>query len=236
MFHYQKVINFQQVSRDQLETLMSSCLKGFNSTHAPTSMNQHEMYNPVLYLNDNTVLKEIKSGTTNPSNEKCKSLTWVQLSLHVTKPASYRRRPRLSKRSLASNLFAILSGRKTFRKIRQRSPRHFYLKKVLFVNSNIVRDAYAQTNTYYCLRHVYFSVMGRRRSRALYSGNVGSIRTVLDYPRRRSLFSDCEPTGQSSPNKICIANRGRRDTFQYRLTTTLKTNSKRSPTFVAFTM
>ena len=169
-----------------------------------------------------------------PADGKCKSLTWVQ-SLHVTKPNSYRSRPRLNKRSLAANLFAILSGKKTYRKTRHRVSRNFFLKKMLFVNSNIAQSSRSQTETYYCLRYVYFNVLGRRRSRALFSGNVGSIETVLDYPRRRSLFSACEP-GQSSPNQICIANGGRRDTFQYRLATKLQIDSINPPTFVAFSM
>ena len=218
--------------------LTSSCLKRFNSTHSVNKIRSRDesLFNPIFYRDDNTILKKIKTGTTTSSDGKCKSLTWVQLSLHVTKPSSYRRRrPRLNKRSLAANLFAILSGKKTYRKTQLRVPRNYFLKKMLFVNSNIARTSRTQTKTYHCLRYVYFNVLGRRRSRTLLSGNVGSIKTILDFPRRRSLFSACEP-GQSSSNQICIANRGRRDTFQYRLTTKLQTDSINPPTFVAFTM
>lgn len=201
-----------------------------------TSDGNEKKFNPIFYRDDNTILKKIRTGTTSSSDGKCKSLSWVQLSLHVTKPTSYRRRrPRLNKRSLAANLYAILSGKKTYRKIRHRAPRNYFLKKMFFINSNIAPTSRMQTNTYYCLRYVYFNVLERRRSRTLLSGNVGSIKTILDYPRRRSLFSACEP-GQSSQNQICIANRGRRDTFQYRLTAKLRIDSINPPTFVAFTM
>jgi len=226
------VINLQHVSRDKYTILASNCLALFNSTG--TINDGSETFNPIFYPDDNTKLKEIKTGRTSSKDRKCKSLSWVQLSLHVSKP-SQSRRPRLSKRSLAANLFALLTGKKTYRKVRNRVARKYYLKKIFFANSDIAQSSAMESNTYYCMRYIYYQVMERRRSRAILSGNIGSMETVLNYPRRRSLFKHCEP-GSSSQNQICISNRGSRDTFQYRLSTKIQSELKTNPFFVAFTI
>ena len=221
------------MTREKWNELKKTCLHLFNSSSVPSDS---KTFNPVFYRNDNTILKGLTAGATHADDGKCQSLSWVQLSLHVTPPSTGHRRPRLIKRSLAHNLFAILTGKKAYRKISNRGrPKKFYLKKVLFLNSDIAQSADAQSKTYYCLRYVYFKVMERRRTRAILSGNIGSLDTVLNYPRRRSLFKYCEP-GQSSPNQICISNRGSRDTFQYRLSTRIQAGKNKAPYFVAFTI
>ncbi|XP_066921066.1 uncharacterized protein [Clytia hemisphaerica] len=226
------VVNLQHVTKGKWGELKKTCLRLFNSSSLPSDS---KTFNPIFYRNDNTILKGLITGATPPDDGKCQSLSWVQLSLHVTQPSNGRR-PRLIKRSLAHNLFAILTGKKTYRKISNRGrPKKFYLKKVLFLNSDIAQSADVQSKTYYCLRYVYFKVMERRRTRAILSGNIGSFETVLNYPRRRSLFKQCEP-GKLSPNQICISNRGMRDTFQYRLSTRIQAGTNKAPYFVAFTI
>jgi len=233
------VINLQRVSWKQLNQLMEACLRSYNVSGIPTEASTSGYFNPIFYRDDNTQLMKIDDGTSGQWNEECKSLSWLRLPLHVSKPAFTHRR-RLNKRSLSANLLAIMSGKTMLRKVRNRVSQTHYKKKVVFANVYFGESKSEESDVRNCLRYIYSDINDRRRYRTIFSANIGSKeKIVLNYPRRRSLFKYCAPSqsrqGQTE-NKICISNRGRRDTFQYRITASLQTNLKHAPTITAFTI
>lgn len=232
IYHHFQVINFQRVTFDQYQQLHESCLQEYNVTGIPIDISAR--FNPLFYRDDETLLREINSGSSGKWDRKCPFLTWTRLSIQVSKTSGPARRRQRFGRSLSSNLYAILSGKTAYRKTRHPAPRIHYLKKILFVNTDVQPSANLRSNTGNCLRYVYLKVNQRRRFRTILSGNVGSVQTVLNYPRRRSVFKECEPDQASSNDRICISNGGRRDTFQYRLAAKIDTDTRNQPSLVAF--
>lgn len=229
------IINLQGVSKMQLDQLSETCLQDFKASGIPKSESDSTLLNPIFHRDQSKVIKE---GTTNAKHSKCPSMAWAKISLNSS---PHSQQPRLVRRSFSANLFAILSSNKTvYRKISSRSPRMHHFRKVHFVNVRLSETDDAEMMKE-CLYAVHHEVNGHRRYRTVFSGNFQSKEkiAVLDYPtrRRHKIFKHCAVEHSSKGgNKICIANRGRRDTFQFALTAVLQTNCVRNPTFVAFSV
>ena len=225
----------QGITHNQLTELTSTCLQRYKLSGIPKTRSESTLLNPILYRDD---LAMIEDGVTiEDSDFPCTSpMSWTWLSLQSSAGSE---RPRLVKKSLSANLFALLSGRTIIRQVRSRPSRKHYAKKVRFVNVGL--NLADEKTIEGCMNLVRYQINDRRRYHTILAGEFGPNEeiAVLDYPtrRRHKIFKYCAPEQWDRvSNKLCISNRGRRDTFQYKLTSVIQTNLSNNPTLVAFSV